>query len=392
MKQSIRSIMITGILALLAQPVFAHGTEEEHQKEMIWSLYLFSGFIALSVILLIIWLFIISKAKKLDTVKKQGDRQRRQKLKGNSNVLIWGTILSLVGVFFSGWIYLTNQTAGGQENITMEHAHGMGYSSDGSQIYFAVHDGLRVYENGRWSIPAGPRHDYMGFSMVDDGFYSSGHPAPGSNKKNPIGIVKSIDNGQTLEHLALYGEVDFHTMDVSDRMHTLYVMNPQPNEKMDTIGLYYSQDKAMTWTNSKMEGYSGEMTTLAVHPSQDAIVAVGTREGLYLSRNYGDQFEKVLNDRGVTSLTFGPQGQLFVGGYNNEASLISINIETEQQEELDIPRFNEDAILYLAQKPQNENEMVFITYKMDVYLSKIKGRSWSKIAEKGTGINQTNDE
>ncbi len=49
------------------------------------------------------------------------------------------------------------------KEVTMEHVHGMSYSPDGNKIYFAVHDGLRVYEKGQWILPAGEKHDYMGF-------------------------------------------------------------------------------------------------------------------------------------------------------------------------------------------------------------------------------------
>lgn len=177
-------------------------------------------------------------------------------------------------------------------------------------------------------------------------------------------------------------------MDVSEQTHTIFVMNPEPNEKMNSTGLYYSRDEAQTWIKSQMTGLEGEMTALAVHPTQDAMVAVGTRNGLYLSSDYGDQFEKIVSDRGITALSFGAQGQLFVGGYNDGASLFHVNIETEQQEEFLIPSLDEDAVLFFEQNPTNENEMVFVTYNKNVYLSEQAGASWTKIAEKGTGIHE----
>lgn len=388
MKQRIRNMWCIIMIALLPFPVFAHGTEKEHQQEIMWSLYSVIGFVVLTIVLLMVWLYLKNKTRQLNNVKKQAERERRQKHKRNSNVLKWASILAITGVLISGWIYLTNQSSSTPEKMTMEHVHGLGYSGDGRQIFFAVHDGLRMYEDGQWLTAEGPKHDYMGFSMVDDGFYSSGHPAPGSNKKNPFGIVKSKDQGQTLEHLALYGEVDFHNMDVSEQTHTIFVMNPEPNEKMDSTGLYYSRDEAQTWIKSQMTGLDGEVTALAVHPTQDAMVAVGTRNGLYLSSNYGDQFEKIVSDRGITALSFGAQGQLFAGGYNNGASLLHVNMETEQQEEIMIPSLDEDAVLYFAQNPTNENEMVFVTYNKDVYLSEEAGASWTKIVGNGTEIHE----
>jgi hypothetical protein len=34
--------------------------------------------------------------------------------------------------------------------------------------------------DGKWKEAPGEMHDYLGFSMADNGFYSSGHPAPGT--------------------------------------------------------------------------------------------------------------------------------------------------------------------------------------------------------------------
>ncbi|MBX6396423.1 MAG: hypothetical protein IRY98_12110, partial [Alicyclobacillaceae bacterium] len=82
-------------------------------------------------------------------------------------------------------------------SITFMHIHGLGYSADGSEVYIPAHNGLAIYRQGKWSYASGYAHDYMGFSMVDSGFYSSGHPAPDSGLKNPLGIVKSSDLGKT---------------------------------------------------------------------------------------------------------------------------------------------------------------------------------------------------
>jgi hypothetical protein len=136
------------------------------------------------------------------------------------------------------------------EDLTFMHIHGLGYSVDGKHLLLPVHNGLSVYTDGKWSDGLGEKHDYMGFAAADNGFYSSGHPAPGSTYKNPLGLIKSTNNGKSITVLALEGEVDFHGMTVGYRTHTLYVLNPQPNSKMKQGGLYYSQDEGQTWTSS----------------------------------------------------------------------------------------------------------------------------------------------
>ncbi|MGG3987015.1 hypothetical protein [Bacillus smithii] len=84
-------------------------------------------------------------------------------------------------------------TACGNNQINLEHIHGLGYTSDGKQILIPAHNGLVSYSEGQWKSVNAPKHDYMGFQIVDNGFYSSGHPAPDSGLKNPMGIVKSTD-------------------------------------------------------------------------------------------------------------------------------------------------------------------------------------------------------
>jgi hypothetical protein len=68
-------------------------------------------------------------------------------------------------------------------NATFMHIHGLGYSSDGKRLFIPVHNGLKVHADGKWSDAPGEKHDYMGFSIADNGFYSSGHPAVGSCSK-----------------------------------------------------------------------------------------------------------------------------------------------------------------------------------------------------------------
>lgn len=73
-----------------------------------------------------------------------------------------------------------------------EHLHGIGYAGNKNAIYFATHKGLLVYQNNRWYETTSNKHDYMGFSATDDGFYSSGHPEEGSSLGNPLGLVKVL--------------------------------------------------------------------------------------------------------------------------------------------------------------------------------------------------------
>jgi uncharacterized membrane protein YciS (DUF1049 family) len=399
------SMFILLSISLWPNQIFAHGTEEEHQKEILLSTYFLAGFAILFILVLALFLVTRQKAGRLQNAKKQEDRNTRQQLNKTANVLKWVWITALLGTVISGAVVLsknseeglgiensenaegTHNEEGPDESIYLTHIHGLGYSPDGESIMIPAHDGIKEYSDGKWSLGQGEPHDYMGFSAVNDGFYSSGHPSLDSNKKNPFGIVKSTDGGKTFKTLAFYGEIDFHLMNVSFNTHTIYVVNPQPNPEMKETGLYYSQDEAKTWVKSQMNGYNDEPESLAVHPDNDAIVALGSPFGLYLSRNYGDSFEQ-LSDQQITSLYFTPTGKLIIGGYGQEAGLSEMDIESGEQTAIEIPALFEDAVMYTVQNPVDEQEWTITTYNKDVYLSKNQGTSWTKIADQGVGISE----
>ncbi len=291
------------------------------------------------------------------------------------------------------WIYLISicvillvTSACSNNKVTMEHIHGLGYTSDGKQILIPAHDGLVSYSDGKWGNVDSPKNDYMGFQTVDNGFYSSGHPGPGSTLKDPIGIVKSSDLGKNLTKLGFEGESDFHTMAVGYKTHAIYVINEQPNSKLNSAGLFYSTDEAKTWTKSAAAGLNEEPTALAVHPTDEKTIAIGTKSGLLISNDFGNHFEKLLPDLFITSLIFEENGELLIAGANNP-NLIKINLTTKEKEEMKLPVLdNDDAVSYIAQNPKDANEIAVATFKKDVYLSKDLGLNWTKIADKGNGI------
>ncbi len=276
-------------------------------------------------------------------------------------------------------------------DIEMMHVHGLGFSGDGAGLFVPSHDGLKVFENGIWREAAAEPHDYMGFVMVDDGFYSSGHPGPGTSLKNPFGVVKTTDMGENLEMLDLYQEVDFHGMAVGYISHAIYVMNPQENSRMDEIGLYYSTDDTETWTKNEMTGLQGTIFSIAAHPTNEAIIALGASEGVFLSNNFGETFESV-SDSPTTAVTFSPTGGLIAGSVSNEVNLTIFDSETYEPQLISIPELNEEnTIGYITVNPQDENQITFATIEKDIYTTKDSGDNWNQIAEKGIGINSTSD-
>lgn len=300
-------------------------------------------------------------------------------------------ITGVVSVLFViGFGIIASNTQHSKNQVTFEHIHGLDYKSDGKEIYVPAHDGLRVYKDGKWSIPEGEKHDYMGFSMIEDGFVSSGHPAPGSTLQNPLGIVKSNDYGKTLKRLDLYKEEDFHGMTVGYKTKEIYVLNPNKNSRMNDAGFYYSTDETKTWNKSKLEGLSGQPTTLAAHPTEKGVVAIGTDSGVYLSKDYGNQFDVLIPNVKVTSISFSHYNTLLVGVTNGEALLLRFDLSDKKQTNLKIPFLEKnDGITYVKQNPQDKKEYVFATIEREVYITKDNGVNWQKIVNKGVANHDT---
>jgi photosystem II stability/assembly factor-like uncharacterized protein len=266
------------------------------------------------------------------------------------------------------------------------HIHGLSYSADGKRLMIPSHHGLAVFENGRWSKAAGPAHDYMGYSATRDALYSSGHPAPGSGLANPFGLIKSLDGGKTWQKLGLERESDFHTLATSYGTNAVYVVNHAPNSHMSQAGIYYTLNDGLKWTRAAAKGLGPKLNSLAVHPTDAKVVAAGMDDGLYLSRNSAESFERLAGGQRVLAEAFDLDGQhLWFGTYAGKAALARIALKAgSKAEELPIPAQTEDAVAYIAQNPVRRSEIAIATFKRNVFLSKDQGRSWTQIAKEGT--------
>ncbi|NDI35239.1 F510_1955 family glycosylhydrolase [Chengkuizengella sediminis] len=371
-------------MTILPTLAAAHGTEDESLTNSMVPLYLFFGFGILFLLFFILFYILKYKINTMENSKNSQERKHRRAYKNKVQWIRIGWIVSLVGVVISGFVYY-NPSGSSDDIVEFGHVHGMGYNSGGNHLLLASHTGLKVYEEGNWREGDGANHDYMGFAMTNDGFYASGHPALGSALKNPLGIVKSRDEGESVDQLTLYGKVDFHLTGVSYNTNTFYVMNPEPNEMMADPGLYFTQDETNTWKKSRLEGYPAQLEAngLAVHPDDDSIVVVTSGDGLYLSKNYGDSFEKLFDGDQTTSAYFDFDGKLWVGTYDDQAKIQQMDINSGEIIEVDIPEMPEDAIQYMTQNPKNNQEITIATFNVDVYKSEDGGQNWSIIAEKG---------
>jgi photosystem II stability/assembly factor-like uncharacterized protein len=267
--------------------------------------------------------------------------------------------------------------------VALTHVHGLAYSPDGQQLMIPSHHGLAVYRKGKWSKAPGPQHDYMGFAATSKHLYSSVHPAPNSGLVNPFGLMRSRDGGKTWETLALEGETDFHLLAASWNTNAIYVWNPEPSSRIRDQGLYYTGDAGKSWKPAKATGLQGRPISLAVHPDDARLVAVGTEDGVFESSNAGENFNRIAPGPGTMVVFDLDARHLWHGGFDKQARLSRARLGDGSPAQISLPRLGEDAVAYMAQNPKKRDEYAIATFKRSVFLSRDEGKSWAQIADQG---------
>lgn len=118
----------------------------------------------------------------------------------------------------------------------------------------------------------------MGFTVVGDRFFASGHPGFGERAPGNLGLLESTNNGGTWTTLSLAGEADFHALDGNESV--VYGVNggellaSADRRQWDSLGPLPAAD-------------------LAVHPSDTGTLLATTEAGLQRSVDGGRSFSRV---------------------------------------------------------------------------------------------------
>ncbi|RSD25025.1 F510_1955 family glycosylhydrolase [Mesobacillus subterraneus] len=267
----------------------------------------------------------------------------------------------------------------------IEHVHGIGYPGNDDGLYVASHHGLRIFKNGEWLETTEQLHDYMGFQAVEDGFYASGHPEEGSELKNPLGLVKSTDQGKSLDKVAFYGESDFHFLSASYKDSVLYLINEEANSELER-GIYVSRDNAKSWETVELNGFEADtFGMIAVHPENGERFAMSTREGVFLTEDYGKNIRKAGDYELVTAASFSKESLYISPVQQNKIKLLKLDpAKLEEAVELKIPTLNHDnPITYIAAHPEQEGRIAFITILNDLFESQDGGQTWKQLLVNG---------
>lgn len=264
----------------------------------------------------------------------------------------------------------------------IDHVHGIGYAGEYNGLYFASHTGLKIYRDGEWFETSKNLNDYMGFNAVDDGFYTSGHPGKDSDLPNPLGIQRSIDGGQTLEMVKFEGETDFHAMAVGYNSHDIFLLNPEKNSELEQ-GFYRSIDDGQSWESVSASGLDEEILSLALHPSDSNLIAAAATNGIYLSEDGGENFQLISDGSAVGTAVFFNNENLYYATYSTSPFLFNYHIESGTEETMELPELTEDGPVYIAQNPQNDQQIAIYTTKGQSFITEDGSESWTQIIENG---------
>ncbi len=130
--------------------------------------------------------------------------------------------------------------------VTPALGHVHGAVVDGDDLVVGTHDGVHriAIATGESQRVGTSQDDFMGFTgQVTGTLVASGHPGPGSDRPNPLGLLASDDGGATWQERSLLGEVDFHGLAVDG----------DEVVGWDTRGpVQWSSDGGRTWTQGPM--------------------------------------------------------------------------------------------------------------------------------------------
>ncbi|WP_129691037.1 F510_1955 family glycosylhydrolase [Gottfriedia acidiceleris] len=266
-------------------------------------------------------------------------------------------------------------------DVKIEHIHGIGYVGNIKGLTIATHSGLNIYSDGKWYTTSKNLNDYMGFQATSDGFYSSGHPDPKSNLKNPFGIVRSLDGNKTLEKIGFYGETDFHNLSVGYNSKAIFLYNEEKNSKLGT-GFYFSNDLGKSWKNVKGSGLPDTLTSFSIHPDDPNEIAMNSQEGIYYSTNGGESFSRITPTLNITSSVLLKDSIIYSYIKDNQSYLEELDFSSKNTRSIPIPYLNaKNMIMYIAIDQKNSNNISIATMESNVYSSNNFGKEWLEIVK-----------
>lgn len=258
--------------------------------------------------------------------------------------------------------------------------NGIGFFED--ELYMAWNSGMKVYRDGKWQELEDANKEYLSLESIIDGFIFSG-----KDQETPLGIVKWNLAGQKETPISFHKKDIFHFISSDYNGNYLYAIQSSMDNPELEYGLHYSSDGGKTWSKAKLDGFQADsMGMVSAHPTNGHIIALATREGIYLSNDSGNTFVPLISNEMVTALKFGYNDIYFCSINEKEESvyLKKYSLESNEVENISIPYLDfSNPITYIAMNHEQPNQIAFSTYQGDLFVSDDSGENWTQLLFKG---------
>jgi photosystem II stability/assembly factor-like uncharacterized protein len=160
-----------------------------------------------------------------------------------------------------------------------EHVHGLGLNPRDGALFIATHSGLRrsARDGGPAVAVGGSRRDMKGFTVLGrDRFLASGHPGPGDEAPQALGLMLSRNAGKSWQPISLYGRADLHI--IRPTRERLYAVDAGNGALLSTT------NDGRSW---RVQPPPGEFVDLAVDPRDPDHLVAAMKDGLRRSKDRG---------------------------------------------------------------------------------------------------------
>lgn len=158
------------------------------------------------------------------------------------------------------------------------------------------------------------------------------------------------------------------------------IRNPVQNLKPEYI-IHWFKEK---WISSNFAVIvSDSSSNLSAHPKKDEVIAISTKEGLYLSKDNGDKFELVTDTYMVPAVFMLDGGIIFSALDDKGTHLFCQPMDDNSATEISIPDISANNPIIFVTANRDPEQMAIIAYANDIFITKDQGKNWKIIAEEG---------
>jgi len=198
-----------------------------------------------------------------------------------------------------------------------EHIHALTVDPNNGDLIVATHEGLYelvVGSDGATTADGpvgGLDFDLMGFTLIGNTAYASGHPGattPDSFGTPNLGLISSTDRGKTWANVSRTGQADFHALTVAP--------SGEDGSAARIFGLDSSKlaiqrslDGGITWT----DGAELVARDIMADPARPGTIYATTENGLAVSSDNASSFEIVPGAPALYLLTISSDTHLLSG-------------------------------------------------------------------------------